>query len=41
MILVWTNHPGLKVGCHNAYLKAHGVEVNNFKFHSTTFLTVE
>jgi hypothetical protein len=25
----------------NEYLKAHGVQVNNFKDHSATFLTVD
>jgi hypothetical protein len=25
----------------NRYLKAHGVQVNNFKEHSATFLTVD
>jgi hypothetical protein len=25
----------------NAYLKAHGVEVNHFEDHSSTFLTLE
>jgi hypothetical protein len=25
----------------NAYLKAHGVEVNHFRDHSSTFLTLE
>jgi hypothetical protein len=25
----------------NDYLKAHGVHVNDFKVHSTTFLTVD
>jgi hypothetical protein len=30
----------LRIQATNAYLKAHGVEVNNFKDHSATFLTV-
>jgi hypothetical protein len=31
----------LRIHATNAYLKAHGVVVNNFKDHSATFLTVE
>jgi hypothetical protein len=31
----------LRIQATNAYLKAHGVEVNNFKDHSTTFLTID
>jgi hypothetical protein len=31
----------LRIHATNAYLKAHRVYVNNFKDHSTTFLTVE
>jgi hypothetical protein len=31
----------LRIHATNAYLKAHGVVVNNFKEHSATFLTVE
>jgi hypothetical protein len=31
----------MKIQATNANLKAHGVEVNNFKDHSTTFLTIE
>jgi hypothetical protein len=31
----------LRIHATNAYLKAHSVVVNNFKDHSTTFLTVE
>jgi hypothetical protein len=31
----------LRIHATNAYLKAHGVEVNNFKDHSTTLLTVD
>jgi hypothetical protein len=31
----------LRIQATNAYLKAHGVAVNHFKEHSTTFLTVE
>jgi hypothetical protein len=30
----------LRIQATNTYLKAHGVEVNNFKDHSTTFLTI-
>jgi hypothetical protein len=31
----------LRIQATTAYLKAHGVEVNNFKDHSATFLTVD
>jgi hypothetical protein len=31
----------LRIYATNAYMKAHGVEINNFKDHSATFLTVE
>jgi hypothetical protein len=31
----------LRIYATNAYLKAHGVQVNNFKAHSTTFLIVD
>jgi hypothetical protein len=31
----------LRIQATNAYLKAHGVQVNNFKDHSATFLTVD
>jgi hypothetical protein len=31
----------LRIHVTNAYLKAHGVVVNNFKDHSATLLTVE
>jgi hypothetical protein len=31
----------LRIHAINAYMKAHGVVVNNFKDHSATFLTVE
>jgi hypothetical protein len=31
----------LRIQASNAYLKAHGVHVNNFKDHSATFLTVD
>jgi hypothetical protein len=31
----------LRIQATNAYLKAHGVHVNNFKDHSATFLTVD
>jgi hypothetical protein len=31
----------LTIHATNAYLKAHSVVVNNFKDHSSTFLTVE
>jgi hypothetical protein len=31
----------LRIHATNAYMKAHGVVVNNFKDHSATFLTVE
>jgi hypothetical protein len=31
----------LRIHERNAYLKAHGVLVNNFKDHSATFLTVD
>jgi hypothetical protein len=31
----------LKIQATNAYLKAHGVVINHFKDHSSTFLTVE
>jgi hypothetical protein len=31
----------LRIQATNAYLKAHGVEVNHFKDHSSTFLTLE
>jgi hypothetical protein len=31
----------LRIHATNAYLKAQGVHVNNFKDHSTTFLTVD
>jgi hypothetical protein len=31
----------LRIHATNAYLKAHGVHVNNFKDHSATFLTVD
>jgi hypothetical protein len=31
----------LTIHATNAYLKAHGVVVNNYKDHSSTFLTVE
>jgi hypothetical protein len=31
----------LRIHTTNAYLKVHGVVVNNFKDHSVTFLTVE
>jgi hypothetical protein len=31
----------LRIQATNAYLKAYGVEVNNLKDHSATFLTVE
>jgi hypothetical protein len=31
----------LRIHATNAYLKAHGVVVNNFKDHSATLLTVE
>jgi hypothetical protein len=31
----------LRIHTTNAYLKAHNVVVNNFKDHSTTFLTIE
>jgi hypothetical protein len=30
----------LRIQATNAYLKAHGVQVNNFKDHSATFLTI-
>jgi hypothetical protein len=30
----------LRIQATNAYLKAHGVQVNNFKDHSATFLIV-
>jgi hypothetical protein len=30
----------LRIHATNAYLKAHGVQVNEFKEHPTTFLTV-
>jgi hypothetical protein len=30
----------LRIQATNTYLKAHGVEVNNFKDHSTTFFTI-
>jgi hypothetical protein len=33
--------PNLRIHATNAYLKAHGVVVNNFKNHSATFLIVE
>jgi hypothetical protein len=31
----------LRIQATNAYLKAHSVEVNHFKDHSSTFLTLE
>jgi hypothetical protein len=31
----------LRIQATNAYLKAHGVEVNHFKDHSSTLLTLE
>jgi hypothetical protein len=31
----------LRIQATNAYLKAHGVEVNHFEDHSSTFLTLE
>jgi hypothetical protein len=31
----------LRIHAKNAYMKTHGVVVNNFKNHSATFLTVE
>jgi hypothetical protein len=31
----------LRIYATNAYLRAHGVQVNNFKDHSATFLTVD
>jgi hypothetical protein len=31
----------LRIQATNAYLKAHGVEVNHFRDHSSTFLTLE
>jgi hypothetical protein len=31
----------LRIQATNAYLKAHGVEANHFKDHSSTFLTLE
>jgi hypothetical protein len=31
----------LRIQATNAYLKAHGVAVDHFKDHSSTFLTVE
>jgi hypothetical protein len=31
----------LRIHATNAYLKSHGVQVNNFKDHSATFLTVD
>jgi hypothetical protein len=31
----------LRIYATNAYLKAHGVQVNNFKAHSTSFLIVD
>jgi hypothetical protein len=31
----------LRIQATNAYLKAHGVHISNFKNHSATFLTVE
>jgi hypothetical protein len=31
----------LRINVTNAYLKAHGVVVNNFKYHSATFFTIE
>jgi hypothetical protein len=31
----------LRIQATNAYLKAHGIQVNNFKDHSATFLTVD
>jgi hypothetical protein len=31
----------LRIQATNAYLKAHSVQVNNFKDHSATFLTVD
>jgi hypothetical protein len=31
----------LRIHATNAYMKAHSVQVNNFKDHSATFLTVD
>jgi hypothetical protein len=31
----------LRIQATNAYLKAHGVEVNHFKYHPSAFLTLE
>jgi hypothetical protein len=31
----------MRIHATNAYLKAHGVVVNNVKDHSATFLTIE
>jgi hypothetical protein len=31
----------LRIQAKNVYLKAHGVQVNNFKDHSAIFLTVD
>jgi hypothetical protein len=31
----------LRIHATNAYLKAHGIQVNNFKDHSATFLIVD
>jgi hypothetical protein len=31
----------LRIRATNAHLKAHSVEVNNFKDHSATFLTID
>jgi hypothetical protein len=31
----------LRIQATNAYLKAHGVAVDHFKDHSSTFLTIE
>jgi hypothetical protein len=31
----------LRIHATNAYIKAHGVHVNNFKDHLATFLTLE
>jgi hypothetical protein len=33
--------PNLRIHATNAYLKAHGIVVNNFKDYPATFLTVE
>jgi hypothetical protein len=39
---VWKDlNSNLRIQATNAYLKAHGVQVNNFKDHSAIFLIVD